>query len=229
MHGRAGTPVDSYIEVSEGPEDWGFWFSLPPWLARLIGRLTGVEALVRLRREIPYKSTPAQFAAAALQKLGIHCDDDPAELASVPRTGRLIIVANHPFGALDGLMSMALLGALRPDLKIFANEDLNALHELEPVLLPIEVFGKQRVTHNARAMRNALRWLEGDGALHGVSRGRSVALRCARALRHRSTVEPSRRAAGTQGQAPGSSRCISAVRTGCCSRLPDSCIRACAP
>ncbi len=62
-------------------------------------------------------------------------------------------------------MAMALLGGLRPDLKIFANEDLGALHELEPMLLPIEVFGKQRVTRNARAMRNALRWLEGDGAL----------------------------------------------------------------
>ena len=59
--------------------------------------------------------------------------------------GRVIFVANHPFGALDGLIAIALLGAVRPDLKLFANEDLCALHELEPMLLPIEVFGRQRV------------------------------------------------------------------------------------
>ncbi len=165
MHGRAGTPADSYIEVSDGPEDWGFGANLPAWASRLLGRVTGIEALSRLRRTIPYTTSPAQFAAAALQKLGIQSDYDPGELASVPRTGRLIIIANHPFGALDGLLAMALLGALRPDLKIFANEDLRALHELEPMLLPIEVFGRKRVACNARAMRNALRWLEGEGAL----------------------------------------------------------------
>ena len=83
----------------------------------------------------------------------------------MPRTGRVIFIANHPFGALDGLIAIALLGALRPDLKVFANEDLCALHELKPMLLPIEVFGRQRVKCNAQAMRHALRWLEGEGAL----------------------------------------------------------------
>ncbi|MEO8019345.1 MAG: GNAT family N-acyltransferase [Pseudomonadota bacterium] len=165
MHGQPAGAADTYIDVSATAAEWRFGAHLPTWAARWLARLTGIEGLVRLRRAMPLTATPAQFAATALQKLAIQIQHDPAELDSVPRTGRLIFIANHPFGALDGLIAIALLGALRPDLKIFANEDLCALHELRPMLLPIEVLGKKRATCNAQAMRNALRWLESDGAL----------------------------------------------------------------
>ncbi|HEU4778874.1 MAG TPA: lysophospholipid acyltransferase family protein, partial [Steroidobacteraceae bacterium] len=165
MHGRPASPADTYIEVSDAAKEWRFGTSLPPWIGNWLARITGVEALVRLRRDLPLTSAPAEFAAAVLQKLDVRCLHEPSELHTVPRSGRLIFIANHPFGALDGLIAIALLGAVRPDLKVFANEDLCALHELEPVLLPIEVLGKQRAKCNAQAMRSALRWLEGEGAL----------------------------------------------------------------
>jgi putative hemolysin len=114
---------------------------------------------------MPRTSTPAAFAAGALQQLGIRFEHESRELEAVPRSGRVIFIANHPFGALDGLIAIALLGAVRPDLKVFANEDLCALQELEPMLLPIEVLGRQRARCNAQAMRHALRWLESEGAL----------------------------------------------------------------
>jgi putative hemolysin len=165
MHGQPTSQADAYIDVSSSTADWRFGVKFPPWTARLLARLTGIEGLVRLRRTMPVTSTPAQFAEAALQKLAVHYDHDAGELDVIPRRGRLIFIANHPFGALDGLIAIALLGALRPDLKIFANEDLCALHELRPMLLPIEVLGKKRARCNAQAMRHALRWLEDDGAL----------------------------------------------------------------
>jgi len=90
----------------------------------------------------------------------VGCDFDAAQLAPLPRRGRVIFVANHPFGALDGLLAISLLGAIRPDLRVFANEDLCALRELAPMLLPIEVAGRGRARRNAQSMRRALRWLE---------------------------------------------------------------------
>jgi len=165
MDGRTASPADTYIDVSDAATEWRFGACLPPWAAKWLARVTGIEALVRLRRAMPLTSTPAQFAATALQKLAVDYQCDAGELDAVPRTGRLIFIANHPFGALDGLIAIALLGALRPDLKVFANEDLCALHELRPMLLPIEVLGKKRARCNAQAMRSALRWLEGEGAL----------------------------------------------------------------
>jgi putative hemolysin len=151
MHGRPASPADTYIEVSDAAKDWRPATNRPPWFGKLPARVSG---------------NPAQFAAAALQELAIRFQHEPGELAAVPRSGRLIFIANHPFGALDGLIAIALLGAIRPDLKVFANEDLCALRELEPMLLPIEIQGtRKRVQGNAQSMRNALRWLEGEGAL----------------------------------------------------------------
>ena len=115
--------------------EWRFGTRLPAWAGKWLAKATGVEYLLRLRRAMPTTSTPAQFAAAALQKLAVNVDHSPIELDEVPRQGRLIFIANHPFGALDGLIGIALLGAVRPDLKVFANEDLCALHELAPMLL----------------------------------------------------------------------------------------------
>jgi putative hemolysin len=148
MHGRPASPADTYIDVSDAAKDW---------LKR--------EALVRPRSAIPPVSTPAAFAEAALQKLAIRYQYEPRDLNAVPRSGRVIFIANHPFGALDGLIAIALLGELRRDLKVFANEDLCALHELKPMLLPIEVLGRQRAKCNVQTMRQAMRWLEGEGAL----------------------------------------------------------------
>jgi putative hemolysin len=129
-----------------------------------MARFSGVEELVRLRSTMPLTSSPAAFANAALQMLGVRYQHEASDLDAVPRSGRVIFIANHPFGALDGLIAIALLGTLRPDLRVFANEDLWALRELTPMLLPVEVHGR-RAKGNAPAMRRALRWLEGEGAL----------------------------------------------------------------
>jgi putative hemolysin len=153
------------VDGQASAPEWRFGAQVPGWASKWLAKVTGVEHLLRLRRAMPPTSSPWQFAAVALQKLAVNCDCDPADLETVPRRGRVIFIANHPFGALDGLIGIALLGAMRPDLRVFANEDLCALHELEPMLLPIEVLGKTRARCNAQAMRSALRWLEGDGAL----------------------------------------------------------------
>jgi putative hemolysin len=144
MHGRPASPVDTYIDVSDTAKDWRF----------------GTNLASR-----PLNSSPAAIASAALQKLAVRYQHESGDLDAVPRSGRIIFVANHPFGALDGLIAIALLGALRPDLKVFANEDLCALRELAPMLLPIEALGRQRAKRNVQTMRHAMRWLEDEGAL----------------------------------------------------------------
>ena len=162
---RATPPQDTYIDESLRKADFGFGAKLPPWMVRALKRVTGVAELERLRASLPAVETPDGFATLALERLGVACDVDPRELDAIPRRGRLIFVANHPFGALDGLIAISRLGGVRPDLKVLANEDLCVLHELAPMLLPIEVMGRTRARRNAQAMRHALQWLESEGAL----------------------------------------------------------------
>lgn len=57
---------------------------------------------------------------------------------NIPATGRVLIVANHPLGALDGLSLLKLVGEVRRDVKIVANDMLMNFSALEPLFLPVD-------------------------------------------------------------------------------------------
>lgn len=61
---------------------------------------------------------------------------------NIPSTGRVIIVANHPLGALDGLALLKLVGEVRRDVKIIANDVLNHVEQLNSLFLPVDNLGK---------------------------------------------------------------------------------------
>jgi putative hemolysin len=61
---------------------------------------------------------------------------------NIPATGRVLIVANHPLGALDGLALLKLVGEIRRDVRIVANDLLSSFEPLSPLLLPVDNLGK---------------------------------------------------------------------------------------
>jgi len=95
----------------------------------------------------------------------IDVDSCEQTLMRVPLEGRVIIVANHPFGALDGLAAIRIIGKRRPDLRILANADLTTIAELAPLFLPLNTYGNGSTIRNASALRAAWRWLEEEHAL----------------------------------------------------------------
>jgi len=60
-------------------------------------------------------------AARALIRLGA----DPNKLEALPKTGPLVIVANHPFGLIDGLLIAHLANRVRRDFKVLTNSRLD--------------------------------------------------------------------------------------------------------
>lgn len=85
-----------------------------------------------------------------------------AEKDNIASQGRLIIVANHPIGSLDGLALLKLISEIRSDVKVLANDMLMAVKPLRELLIPVAVFGKQGERTSYRAMQEHL---EADGAL----------------------------------------------------------------
>ena len=85
-----------------------------------------------------------------------------AEKDNIASQGRLIIVANHPIGSLDGLALLKLISEIRSDVKVLANDMLMAVKPLQELLIPVAVFGKQGERASYRAMQEHL---EADGAL----------------------------------------------------------------
>ena len=56
----------------------------------------------------------------------------------IPAQGRLVIIANHPIGSLDGLALLRLVSEVRKDVKIIANDMLMAFEPLQDLLLPLD-------------------------------------------------------------------------------------------
>jgi putative hemolysin len=96
------------------------------------------------------------FVRAALRYLDVDYAIDEAALGAIPSVGRLLIVANHPSGALDALALLDAVGRVRPDAKIVANDMLCLLEPIRNLLLPVRVFGGHAGRESLRAIERAL-------------------------------------------------------------------------
>jgi putative hemolysin len=96
------------------------------------------------------------FVSAALQFLGADYTVDAAALARIPAQGRLLVVANHPSGALDALALLDAIGKVRRDVRIVANDMLSALDNLDGLLLPVRILGGRPAPDSLRAVDTAL-------------------------------------------------------------------------
>lgn len=61
---------------------------------------------------------------------------------NIPSTGRVVIIANHPLGALDGLALLKMIGEVRRDVQIVVNDVLMNLEPLQSLFLPVDNMGK---------------------------------------------------------------------------------------
>jgi putative hemolysin len=99
---------------------------------------------------------------AAIRHLGLQVDYDPTRLAAIPATGPVVVVANQPFGVLDGLVIGYLIAKVRPDFKILTHNALYRAPGLQPHLLPIDFVATRSATEtNHRSRATALAWLRG--------------------------------------------------------------------
>lgn len=81
---------------------------------------------------------------------------------NIPAQGRVIIIANHPIGSLDGLALIRLVSEVRRDVKIVANDMLMAFEPLHELLLPLD-----NMTRGAykQSYKNILQALTDDQAI----------------------------------------------------------------
>ncbi|TKB54268.1 lysophospholipid acyltransferase family protein [Ferrimonas aestuarii] len=81
-----------------------------------------------------------EFVDKVLEFLNFDCRLEAHQLAQIPASGRVVIIANHPIGSLDGLGLLQQIGRVRKDVRIVANVVLNELEPLTPLLCPVNVF-----------------------------------------------------------------------------------------
>ncbi len=108
----------------------------------------------------------AAFAEKFLQNLNIRYHASAADLRRIPARGSAMIVANHPFGFLEGLLLLDLLERIRPDYRIVANGLLSSLAVLRERLIFVNPFQESASPQeNGKSLRAAFEWLHSGGML----------------------------------------------------------------
>lgn len=108
-------------------------------IAGLVMRVLGLNRINGIYSHIcQYQGM--DFADKLLEHLNVSCDFIPDELEYLPQGQPFIVVSNHPFGAIDGVIMLSVLGRRRPDLKILTNFILSHIPNLAEHFFPVNPF-----------------------------------------------------------------------------------------
>lgn len=134
----------------------------------LLERLLGLRRCARIYNEIDARRSHGgrDFFAAVLDRLQVTYAAAGDETGRIPVAGPALIIANHPFGGIEGLILIDLLRRLRPDVKVLANSILRRIPELRETIIPVDPFGsREALRTNVAPLREGLRWLKTGGLL----------------------------------------------------------------
>ena len=132
---------------------------------RMIKRAKGYENEVAAGRD---------FWQVMVERYGLSLDVTAGALANNPKEGPLVLIANHPYGILDGLMLGNILSTVRGDFRILAHRVFRKAADLDRIILPISFDEtKEAVKTNIETRKAALRYLDDGGAI-GIFPGGTV-------------------------------------------------------
>jgi len=137
-------------------------------IIKTIERATGKKKLENLynrySREV---NDPRKFWTEILDIMDIKIKNKSKNKISIPERGSLIVIANHPFGIIDGLILCSIVSKVREDFKIMTHETLKLLPQLERFILPVDFSksDKKTVRYNLETAKQAKYHLNKNGVL----------------------------------------------------------------
>ena len=142
---------------------------------RILENLTGRMGLIRRAQGYQqYRSYKNSFFQAMVQQYGVSMEITSGSLQNIPTVGPIILVANHPFGILDGLMMGFILSEVRDSFKIMAHQVFGKSTELSEHIIPISFDGTAAaIDLNIASRRGAVTFLKSGGAI-GIFPGGTV-------------------------------------------------------
>ncbi|MBL4909714.1 MAG: lysophospholipid acyltransferase family protein [Alteromonadaceae bacterium] len=135
------------------------------FLGPLIDRITGLNKLQHLYRQHQFSGLDKQtFSTKLLQVLGVQILGSDNILDKIPEHGRCIVVCNHPYGMIEGIIIANLLTQKRPDTKIMANVGLQIFKEIKDYFIFADPLKPKSPINNV-AIKQCFKHLKNDGVL----------------------------------------------------------------
>lgn len=131
----------------------------------LIRKAQGYDSEVRQGRD---------FWEVMVERYGLELRVTGGSLSTIPAEGPVVMIANHPYGILDGLMMGHILAQARGDFRILAHRIFRKAEDIERIILPISFDEtKEALALNIETRKTALRYLADGGAI-GIFPGGTV-------------------------------------------------------
>ncbi len=131
----------------------------------LIKRAEGYDADVRNGHD---------FWQVMVDRYGLSLEVVGGDLSNIPADGPVVMIANHPYGILDGLMMGHILSMVRGEFRILAHRVFRKAEDINRIILPISFDDtKEALQLNIQTRKDALRFLAEGGAI-GIFPGGTV-------------------------------------------------------
>jgi len=123
-----------------------------PWLVRWAMRVLAIDKVNWIHSH--NCSTPGpQFCTGLIADLDLKLRVDNAQILDQFPDGAFITVSNHPFGALDGITLIHIVGMRRPKFKVMVNMVLNLITAMRPNFIAVDALASDDPAKKAVSMR----------------------------------------------------------------------------
>jgi putative hemolysin len=140
--------------------------ALPKPVEHALTGAIGLRRLETLYQQLLTAADTRTMSSRLLETLQIRYRVAETDVAQVPRSGPTIVVANHPFGILDGAILSEVLLHVRTDVKFLANGILNIIPEIRDLIIAVDpINGSSASGRNLQGLRQAHQHLSGGGLL----------------------------------------------------------------
>ena len=137
------------------------------WFIKTIEHWSRKDEILSIYENMPdrYLGKP-EFFSGILEKIGVEIHTSAGGIDHIPTEGPLVIVANHPFGLLDGLILCQFASTLRKNWAILINNTMSKFEDFAEYMLPIAFDETREASRiNIQTKRRATAMLKQDSVV----------------------------------------------------------------